>query len=290
MATIREGMADLQFIPLCSAIGVEISGVDLCREISSQNATAIRQAWCENSIMLIRGQDLTDEDRFRFARTFGHIAPRSRPPVEKRDYVPDPGNPMHLVTDRVDDQGRRLGSLGHGEMWFHTDKCYEEKPHRASLLYAIEIPSCGGETKFASLYSAYDQLPASLRERLEGRRVLQIYDFTTNEPAVGDERLEELMHYWQPIFVTNPDTGRRPLYVNRLMSARIEGMDESESRGVLDELCDHIETPDNVYEHSWQPGDIIVWDNLSMLHARNDWPAEERRTLRRCTVEGERLY
>lgn len=290
MATIRQNISNLQITPLSAVIGVEIGGVDLSGDLAPDIVAEIRRAWCDNSIMLIRGQELTEEDQFRFARTLGDIAPRSRPPVEKRSYVPDPDNPMHLVTDRVDDQGRRLGSLGHGEMWFHTDKCYEERPHRASLLYALEIPSSGGETKFASLYRAYDRLPASLKKKLEGRRVLQVYDFTTTEPVLSDDRLEELMHCWQPIFVTNPDTGRRALYVSRLMSARIEGMDESESRAVLAELCGLIEAPDNIYEHSWRPGDIIVWDNLSTLHARNDWPADERRTLRRCTVEGELLY
>ncbi|MDA0652442.1 MAG: TauD/TfdA family dioxygenase, partial [Proteobacteria bacterium] len=284
MATSREDISTLKITPLSPAIGVEIGGIDLRQELHPDTIAEIRLAWCDHSIMLIRGQDLTEADQFRFARTLGTIAPRSRPPVEKRDYVPDPDNPMHLVTDRVDEKGRRLGSLGHGEMWFHTDKCYEERPHRASLLYALEIPSSGGETKFASLYCAYDRLPASLKEKLEGRRVLQIYDFTTTEPAVTDDRLEELMHYWQPIFVTNPDTGRRALYASRLMSARIEGMEEPESRDVLAALCDLIEAPDNIYEHSWRPGDLIVWDNLSTLHARNDWPADERRTLRRCTV------
>jgi len=289
MATSHQDITGLKITPLSPVIGVEIAGVDLGRDLDQGTAAEIRRAWYENSVILIRGQDLSEEEQLRFARTLGPIAPRSRPPVERRSYVPDPDNPMHLVTDRVDENGRRLGSLGHGEMWFHTDKCYEERPHRASLLYAIEIPSRGGETKFASLYRAYDRLTASLKERLEGRRVLQIYDFTTTEPAAVDDRLEELMHYWQPIFVTNPDTGRRALYVNRLMSARIEGMEDTESRDVLDELCDLIEAPDNVYEHSWRPGDIIVWDNLSSLHARNDWPEDERRTLRRCTVQGEAL-
>jgi len=289
MATSREDISPLKITPLSPAIGVEIGGIDLRQELDPDTIAEIRRAWCDNSIMLIRGQDLTEADQFRFARNLGTIAARSRPPLEKRDYVPDPDNPMHLVTDRVDEKGRRLGSLGHGEMWFHTDKCYEEKPHRASLLYAIEIPSSGGETKFASLYRAYERLPASLKDKLEGRRVLQIYDFTTTEPVTTEDRLEELMHCWQPIFVTNPDTGRRALYVSRLMSARIEGMDEPESRDVLATLCDLIEAPDNVHVHSWRPGDIVVWDNLSTLHARNDWPAEERRTLRRCTVEGETL-
>jgi len=120
--------------------------------------------------------------------------------------------------------------------------------------------------------------------------VLQAYDFTKDEFADIDENLDELLHYWQPLFVTNPDTGRKALYVCRLMSLRIEGMDAGDSRAVLDRLCDIVEAPDNVYEHVWQPGDIIVWDNLSTVHARTDWPKGEPRTLRRCTVQGELLY
>jgi taurine dioxygenase len=276
--------------PLSPAIGIEVTGVDLRKPLDETTGQAIRRAWYENSVLLLRGQDLSVEDQLRFARLFGDIAARSRPPVEKRAYVPDPDNPMHLVTDRLDEAGRRLGSLGHGEMWFHTDKCYEELPHRASLLYAIEIPSSGGETRFASLYRAWERLPAALRQRLEGRRVLQVYDFTRDAVSLDGKRLEELLHHWQPIFVTNPDTGRRAVYVSRLMSVRIEGLDEAESRAALDRICDIVEAPDNVYEHRWRPGDIVVWDNLSSLHARNDWPAGETRTLRRCTVQGERLY
>ncbi len=289
MATQLESRSGMTFRPLSPAIGVEAVGVDLSKPLDAELASDLKRVWAEHSILLVRGQDLSDEDQFRFARHFGPIAPRPKPPVEKRDYVPDPENPMHLVTDRVDEQGRRLGSLGHGEMWFHTDKCYVPAPHRASALYAIEIPTEGGHTKFASLYAAYDRLPDDLRETLEGRRALQVYDYTKTDVASVDAKLEELMHFWQPVFVTNPDTGRRALYVNRLMTARIEGMDEEESRETLDRLCDLIEAPDNVYEHVWQPGDIIVWDNLSSLHARTDWPHDQRRTLRRCTVEGVEL-
>ncbi|NKB22439.1 MAG: hypothetical protein GKS01_18285 [Alphaproteobacteria bacterium] len=278
----------LEFVPLSDAIGVEVRGVDLSQPITAETAAALKAAWAENSIMLIRGQELDDEAQYAFARVFGEIAPRSKPPVEKRDYVPDPENPMHLITDRVDENGRRLGSLGHGEMYFHTDKCYEEAPHRASTLYAIEIPSEGGHTKFASLYRAYEMLSDDLRNKLDGRRALQVYDFGT-VPVGTDVNIDELMHFWQPIFVTNPDTGRKALYINRLMTSRIEGFDDSENREVLETLWDIIESPDNMYEHVWLPGDIIVWDNLSSVHARTDWPQEERRTLRRCTVQGSAL-
>jgi taurine dioxygenase len=289
MATQLESPSELTFRPLSSVIGVEAEGVDLSKPLDPAIFAELRRAWAEHSILLIRGQDLTEEDQFRFARNFGPIAARPKPPVEKRGYVPDPENPMHLVTDRVDDEGRRLGSLGHGEMWFHTDKCYVAAPHRASLLYAIIIPDEGGHTRFASLYNANENLPVDLRQKLEGRRALQVYDYTTTAVAEADQRLEDLLHHWQPVFVTNPDTGRQALYVNRLMTAQIDGMTPQESRETLDLLCDLIEAPDNVYEHVWRPGDIIVWDNLSSLHARTDWPEDQRRTLRRCTIEGEEL-
>lgn len=289
MATQLESPSDLTFQPLSPVIGVEAKGVDLSKPLEPDVFAELRRAWAEHSILLIRGQDLTEEDQFRFARNFGSIAARPKPPVEKRGYVPDPENPMHLVTDRVDDEGRRLGSLGHGEMWFHTDKCYVAAPHRASLLYAIEIPTEGGHTKFASLYNANQNLPVELRKKLEGRRALQVYDYTTTAVAESGQRLEDLLHHWQPVFVTNPDTGRQALYVNRLMTARIDGMTLEESRETLDRLCDLIEAPENVYEHIWRPGDIIVWDNLSSLHARTDWPEDQRRTLRRCTIEGDEL-
>lgn len=289
MATRIHQTVPVELAPLSPTIGVEARGVDLRAEPDEATRQALRTAWAENSILLVRGQDLTEDEQFAYARVFGEVADRVAPPVEKRSYRADPTNRMQLITDRLDDQGRPLGSLGDGEMWFHTDKCYVEKPHRASFLYAVEIPSTGGHTKFASLYNAYDRLPPALREKLEGRKVLQLYDYGKAAHANLDQNLNDLLHYWQPIFVTNPDTRRRAVYVSRLMSVRIEGMDDAESRATLDEICDIIEAPDNIYEHAWTPGDIIVWDNLSSLHARTEWPADQRRTLRRVTIRGEAL-
>jgi len=289
MATQLKQTAPLDLVPLSPAIGVEVRGIDLRAELDDATRAALRTAWAENCILLVRGQDLTEDEQFAYARVYGEVADRVAPPVEKRAYRADPTNRMQLVTNRLDDQGRPLGSLGDGEMWFHTDKCYIEKPHRASLLYAVEIPSVGGHTKFANLYTAYERLPADLRARLEGRRVLQLYDYGKAGFPDLDQNLDELLHYWQPIFVTNPDTGRKAVYVSRLMSVRIEGMDDSESRSILDQISDIIEAPDNIYEHKWTPGDIIVWDNLSSLHARTDWPPGEPRSLRRVTIKGEAL-
>ena len=278
------------FRPLHPDIGVEVRGVDLREQLDADTVNRIREAWAERSVLLLRGQDISEDDQFRFARHFGAIADRVKPPVEKRAWRPDRENRMQLVTDRLDEQGRALGSLGHGEMWFHTDKCYVEKPHRASFLYAMEIPAVGGHTRFASLYRAYDALPQDLKRRLDGRRVLQVYDFTKDAVADVTERLEELLHYWQPIFVTNPDSGKKAVYVCRLMSAAIEGLDKDDSDAALERLADIVEDEAHVYQHTWRPGDLIVWDNLSSVHARTDWPADQPRSLRRCTIQGDALY
>lgn len=279
----------VSFAPLNPSIGVEVKGVDLTAELDDGTVAALRDAWVRHSVLLFRDQDISEDDQFRFARCLGPVADRVQPPVEKRAWRADPHNRMQLITDRLDDEGRPLGSLGHGDMWFHTDKCYVERPHRASLLYGMEIPAQGGHTKFASLYRAYDALPEDLKEKLEGRRVLQVYDYTKDSIADTSHKLEELLHYWQPVFVANPDSGRIALYVCRLMTARIEGLDEAESAAVLNDICDIIEDPAHVYEHAWRPGDLIVWDNLSSVHARTDWPGDQPHSLRRCTVQGEAL-
>jgi len=289
MATTLQQTTSFDLVPLSSAIGVEVRGIDLRADLDEATRAALRTAWAENCILLVRGQNLTEDEQFAYARIYGEIADRVAPPVEKRSYRADPTNKMQLVTDRLDDRGQPLGSLGDGEMWFHTDKCYIEKPHRASFLYAVEIPSSGGHTKFANLYNAYDRLPTKLRNKLEGRKVLQLYDYGKAGYANLDQNLDDLLHYWQPLFVTNPDTGCKAVYISRLMSVRIEGMDDTESRATLDRISDIIEAPDNIYDHAWTPGDIIIWDNLSSLHARTEWPADERRTLRRVTIKGNAL-
>lgn len=290
MATKLKQSATFELIPLSPAIGVEARGLDISKPMNADTARALRSAWAENSILLVRTDGLTEDQQFTFARNFGDIADRVAPPVEKRPFRADPTNRMQLVTDEVDEEGRPKGSLGHGEMWFHTDKCYIEKPHRASFLYAVDIPTEGGHTKYASLYNAYEKLPAALKERLEGRKVLQLYDYGKDGLPDLNQNLDDLLHYWQPLFVTNPDTGRKAVYVSRLMSVRIEGMDDDEGRAVIDEICDIIEAPDNIYEHVWRPGDILMWDNLSSLHARTDWPQDQRRTLRRVTIKGDALH
>jgi taurine dioxygenase len=290
MAGTAEKVRAISVTKLHPHIGAEISGVDLRYPLDEETVRAIKDAWYKHTVLVIRGQDLAEADQRRFAAYFGPVAKRVKPLANSGRIDGPEWDEMMLITDNVDANGKPLGSLGHGEMWFHTDKCYLQRPHRASFLYGLEIPSAGGHTKFASLYAAYDRLPAELKRQLDGAMVMQGHEYSVGKRINLARKLEDIHHFVQPIVVTNPDSGRKGLYVSSQNTMWIEGMDRDESEALLQRLFTLAEDPDIVYEHIWKVGDLVMWDNLACLHARTDWPQEERRTLRRCTVIGEPLY
>ena len=163
----------------------------------------------------------------------------------------------------------------------------------AALLYGIEIPSHGGETIFANMYRAYETLPDDLARAIEGRKALNIFEYN-EEGGYGQSAMELYAErpagakcFAHPIVRTHPATGRKALYVNRGMTLCIEGMARGESDALLLRLFDHQEQPRFQYSHIWRVGDLIMWDNRCSLHARTDFPSDERRILRRVTVLGE---
>ncbi|MDC0033391.1 TauD/TfdA family dioxygenase [Alphaproteobacteria bacterium] len=275
--------------PLHPLIGAQVSGIDLSQDLDAATIAEIKQAWSDYSLLLFRDQDMSDDDQLRLAAHFGPIATRVTPPAGIELDGPDWTNIM-LITDRKDATGEALGALGHGDMWFHSDKCYRPKPHRVSFLYGIEIPNEGGHTKFSSLYSAYENMSSALKERLDEAFVMQGYDYGNTRRIDPNVNLEDILHHRQPMIVTNPSSGRKALYIARLNTMWIEGMGRNESEEILAELFGLTERDDNYYEHVWRPGDLVMWDNLACLHARTDWPDDQSRQLRRCTVEGERLW
>jgi taurine dioxygenase len=194
-----------------------------------------------------------------------------------------------LVTNIVAD-GKPIGAFGDGEMWFHHDTSYYPEPHRATLLYSMKLPTHGGNTCFSNMYRAYDAIPGPLRDRLEGRRVMQMHDYLRRQRLdIDTADLRRIRHHEQPIFITHPATGRKALYVSRLMSAQIEGLSRNESEAILEQLFDISESPAIIYEHEWKLGDLVIWDNWSSIHARKDFPRDQERLLRRLTIEGQAM-
>jgi taurine dioxygenase len=289
MATKLEESAAITINRLHPVIGAEIKNVDLSQPMTDDTIGQIIDAWHAHSVLLFRDQNLSEDDQIRFAAHFGPVADRVQPVGGDALDAPDWNNLM-LITDHVDANGKAIGSLGHGEMTFHTDKCYRERPHRTSFLYGIEIPSVGGHTKFTSLYAAYDNMPDDLKRRLDDTFVMQGHEYGGYGRLNLEVALEDMHHFRQPLILNVPGSGRKSLYLSRLNTLWIEGMDRDESEAILGPLFDIAEDPANMYEHVWRKGDLLMWDNLACLHARTDWPDGENRMLRRCTTEGDRLW
>jgi taurine dioxygenase len=187
--------------------------------------------------------------------------------------------------------GKAVGAFGDGEMWFHIDSGYSARPYKYTFLYAVELPTtAGGNTRFANMYKAYEAVPPALKARLAGRKALHIHEYKRSAKVDVPDDLGQSLHHFHPVFVTHPDAHRKSLFVDRLMTARIEGVSRAESDDILDQLYALAERPEFIYEHVWRLGDVVMWDNRCTTHARTWFPPEQNRLLRRCTIEGEPLY
>ncbi len=290
MATMLKDSETITVTKLHPVIGAEVGNIDLSRDPDHATIAAIRQAWNDHTVLVLHDQNLSGENQLRFAERFGFVAERHKP-KEGASHNPDSPDWTNLmpIGNEKDADGKPIGALGNGDMWFHSDKCYHERPHRFSFLYGIQIPAEGGHTKFSCLYAAYDNVPDDLKRKLDGARVMQGYDYGATARLDLDVNLDNIFHYCQPMIVTNPGSGRKALYVSRLNTMWIEGMDRDESEAILAQLFDITEDPAITYEHVWRPGDLLLWDNWACLHARTGWPDDQIRMLRRCTTQGERL-
>jgi len=291
-----EAAGELALRALAPGIGAEVLGVDLSHPLAPLRQAAIRRAWLDHGILLFRDQKLSEIDQVRFAAGFGRVSER----VVNRHDGTSPTHPGVMFISNIRENGRPIGALPDGEMMFHSDQCYLAEPCMASMLYAIEVPAHGGNTLFGNLYRAFDSLPAELKASLAGRRAVNVYDYSANptrrpssgsairQSAAGPEvAAEGGLTAVHPVFRTHPETRRKALYVNRLMTERIEGMERDESDRVLERLFQAVEDPRWIYEHVWRPGDLLLWDNRCTVHARTDFAGTERRLMRRCVVLGD---
>ena len=274
----------LDVVPLSKHIGAEIRGIDLRIALDADTIKQIHQAWLDHSVLLFRNQSFSQEDLLRVTGYFGEIAPLTRPakffPKGYARLLPN-----IMMISNIRENGETIGALPDGEMQFHHDQIHSEVPHNGTLLYSLEVPSYGGDTLFASGYAAYDTLDPAIKSQLACRRAFHHYNYgsTVRGDSRGVEAFSQAVH---PVLRTHDETGRKAIYVNRLMTTRIENLPEAESDALLQALFDHSEKPEFIYRHVWRVGDLIVWDNRCSMHARDDFPSDQRRLMLRTTVKG----
>ena len=284
-------LLDVRVTPLSPALGAEISGVDLKQPLSAREVAAIKHAWNEHLVLVFRDQDLSQDDQLRFASYFGELGSRRKAPAKlasRAEGVLQDHEKILLVSNiKID--GEAIGAFGDGEFWFHIDSGYTPRPYKYTFLFALELPSEGGHTLFSNMYKAYDAVPDELKRKLKGKRALHIHEYNRNRQASHAGDISLVPHCYHPVFTRHPDTGRKSLFVDRLMTTSIEGFDDEESAAILSRLYDIGERREFIYEHIWRLGDFLMWDNRCTIHARTDFPKDERRLLRRCAVEGGEL-
>jgi len=273
--------------PLSPALGAEIRGVDLSVAPDEATFAQIRDAFHAHSVILFRGQRLTEEQHIAFSRRFGPLEIH----VAKQYLLP--GHPEIVVLSNVVENGKPKGIEDAGRYW-HSDLSYMRKPSLGSLLYALEVPEAGGDTLFASMYAAYDALPAELKRRIAGLKAIHRYgDRWQKDAAQGRARAAlseaeraatpDAIH---PVVRVHPATGRPALYVNEGFTVGIVGMAEDESRVLLDELFEFSTRAEFTYRHHWKKGDLLFWDNRAVVHSATSYDPRTVRHLHRTTVAG----
>jgi taurine dioxygenase len=266
----------LQLRMLTENLGAEVLGLDLTSELAPDIREDIQHAWDRHGVLLFRDQSLSADDQRRFTRYFGDFQSPFGGARKGRDTL--------FVGNVVAPDGLP-GDIALGEMSFHQDGCYSERPTKQTFLYALEIPAAGGNTKFASTARAYANLPADLRAELAAYDIHFTFHYSS---VVRTEITKTGPNYTHPLVIAHHRTGEPLLFCNPLMADRIIGREPDESRALIERLCAELERADNVYEHVWRVGDLIMWDNLATVHARTDFDPTARRLLRRTTTMGER--
>jgi taurine dioxygenase len=274
-------------------IGTEVRGLDLSRPLDADTRAAVDRLWMEHLLLIFPDQDITDEQHIAFGRNFGDL--EIHPSLSHRSSR----NKEIYRVSNVDEAGNIIPPketawqyLNLSWLW-HTDSSFREVPSKGSILHGIETTNAGGNTLFANMYAAYDDLDADTRRQIEGKWVIHDHDFIIKQSkelsAKQDKgKYDALPPVRHPLVQLHPVTRRRCLFLSPHTMVNIEGMPEAESRRLLDALIAHAIRPKYVYKHVWAKNDVIMWDNRCTMHSVEPFDnVKVRRIMHRVTLVGE---
>jgi taurine dioxygenase len=263
-------------------IGAEIVGVDV-KTMDEATFGRIYQTWLDCNVICVRDQALEIDDFLTYSRRFGTVSPHPSKSTRHPEY-PE-------ITVLGINKFRPDGTLdkdiyARGAEGFHTDGSYEEVPYKATQLYALAIPSTGGDTFFSSAYAAYEQLPGHLKRRLEGKYGAFKYGGRAQKNLLLNEEDRKAKPVRHPLVRVHPETGRTLLYFDQNKILHIEGLEEAESDEIIEEMRAYMLQPPCQYRHQWRKGDVVIWDNRCSYHkAAGDYPPEEDRIHWRVSIK-----
>jgi taurine dioxygenase len=282
----------MRITPNNAALGARVENIDLAQPLSAEDQRALLRALGRYGVLCFPGQDLDAPQLSAFGSRFGMLE------VNVANLFHAPGHPeVMILSNRQDAEGRPAGLNDAGQGW-HTDMSYSTEIALANVLHAKEVPQRDGrplgDTQFRNMHAAYDDLPAEVVARLDGRTAIhdfgKFWDMMRQRPGsirgpLTPAQRAKKPPVAQPIFRTHPITGRRVLYCNPGYAMRIEGLDHDESDALLEYLFRHQAQPKYLHSHAWTPGDLLMWDNIGTTHnAVADYAADEPRFILRVQV------
>ncbi|MCB1743762.1 MAG: TauD/TfdA family dioxygenase [Gammaproteobacteria bacterium] len=274
-------------------IGTAVHGLDLSRRLEQTTVDALHALWMEHLLLVFPGQAISDEQHVAFARCFGEL--EIHPSFAHRST----GNQAIYRVSNVDEDGNLIPQQDNGwqylsQSWrWHTDSSFRDIPSKGSILHGIEITRDGGNTLFANLYAAYEDLPYDMRARIDDLIVVHDHDHILSlSPLLAARkdkgRYETLPPVRHPLVQVHPVTGRRSLFLSPHTMTAVDGLGPEEGRALLDELIAHATQPRYVYRHCWEPHDVIMWDNRCTMHSVEPFDNTNlRRVMHRVTLAGE---
>lgn len=275
----------LEIRPRSGSIGAEVDGIDLANGIDDGEFDAILDAFHAHHVLVFSDQSLSQEQQVAFSRRFGELEWHVYRPFRGEEF-PE----LHTLSN-LDDEGRPTGiHPGEAALQWHSDKSYMPQPSMATMLHALDVPSEGGDTRFANMHAAYDALTGKTKARIDRRHVVHSWEASRInagvKPATEEEKTDAppVTH---PLVRTHPVTGRKAIFVGNHAS-HVEELPLEEGRALIKELIAFATGPEFTTSHKWRKGDLVMWDNRSLLHRASLYDtAKEKRVLYRTVVRGD---
>jgi len=278
-------MGSFSITPLTPHTGAEVVGLDFTSSIEPEACATLNRAFADHHVLVMRDQHFT-LDQFKVAaQVFGELQIHDK----KEHHVPGHPDVYYVSNDEIVN-GRRIIP---GET-FHTDHSNHPRPPKATTLFAVELPSAGGDTQYVNMHAAYDGLPEDTKARIAGLKAIHVYQSKYSPrplaPLTEASRRAMPPPGIHPLVHTHPENGRKALYLNPVRMEGIVGMDDAAALALIDELMLHATQAKYEYRHKWRRGDWVMWDNRSVMHQANpDYDMRERRYLYRLMLKGTEL-
>ena len=276
-------MPSFAITPLTNHTGAEVIGLDFTQPIDIETRVTLNRAFAERHVLVMRDQHFTPEQFKAAAQLFGELQPHDK----RERHVAGHPDVEYISNDEIAD-GKRIIP---GET-FHTDHSNHPRPPKATTLFAVELPTSGGDTQYVNMHDAYDDLAEDTKQKIEGLKAVHVYQSKYSPRLLGKISEESRRNLpppgIHPLVRTHPENGRKALFLNPVRMESIVGMEDKQALALIDELMRHATQKKYEYRHRWRHGDWVLWDNRSVMHQANpDYDMAQRRYLYRLMLKGE---